>query len=155
MKVHLLQVPPEGVHLVGKEKTEILELNEPQHVHPLDHVAYDLQVGISGTSLFATGRLWVDVELECVSCLRKFVYPLVVPDFAAQVDLTGPEVIDLTPLVREDILLVLPAHPRCDWDGTTVCPGPRAQGRTADAEPTQVPSAWDALDDLDLKPKVN
>ena len=89
-----------------------------------------------------------------MSCLRKFVYPLVVTDFAVQVDLTGREVIDLTPFVREDTLLVLPAHPRCDWDGTTVCPGPRVQRRIVD-EPTQVPSAWDALDDLDLKRKIN
>ena len=154
MKVHLLQVPPEGVHLVGKEEREILDLNEP-HVRPRNQVAYDLKVGASGTSLFAVGRLWVDVELECVSCLRKFVYPLVVPDLAAQVALTGPEVIDLTPLIREDILLVLPAHPRCDWDGTTACPGPRVQGQAADKEPTKVPSAWDALDDLDLKRKIN
>ena len=153
MKVHLLQVPPEGLHLVGKEETEILDLGDP-NVRPLDHVAYDLQVGTSGSAVFAVGHLSVDVELECVSCLRKFVYPLMVPDFAAQLESTGPEVSDLTPFIRADILLVLPAHPRCDWDGVTVCPGLRAQRKMVD-EPTRVPSAWDALDDLDLKGEMN
>ena len=136
------------------EETEILDLNDA-NVRPLDHVAYDVQVGISGSALFTVGRLSVDVELECVNCLRKFAYPLRVPDFAAQVDLTGSEVIDLTPLVREDILLVLPAHPRCDWDGKTVCPGLRVHRQVVEEPTQQVPSAWDALDDLDLKRKIN
>ncbi len=153
MKVHLLQVPPEGLHLTGKEETEILELNDPS-VRPLDHVSYDVHVGVSGSSLFATGRLGVDVEVECVSCLRPFVLPLVVPDFAAQVDLTGPEVVDLTPNVREDILLVLPAHPRCDWDGETVCPGPRVPQAEV-TEGTPAAGAWEALNGLDLKRKTS
>ncbi len=35
----------------------------------------------------------------------------------AQIDRTGPELVDLTPAIREDILLALPPYPRCDWDG--------------------------------------
>ena len=30
MKVHLKQIPAEGIHLEGKEKTDILELEENQ-----------------------------------------------------------------------------------------------------------------------------
>ncbi|HEY0789823.1 MAG TPA: hypothetical protein VGD78_02055 [Chthoniobacterales bacterium] len=153
MKVHLLQIPPTGLHLVGYEEPGMLDLDDPS-IRPLDNVAYDVEVGVSGSSLFATGRLSVTLEMECVSCLRRFRHDLVVPDFAAQIDVTGPEVVDLTPYVREDILLVLPAHPRCDWDGKTICPGPRTDGLRTE-EPAQVPSAWDALADLDLKRKKN
>ena len=34
MKVHLKQIPAEGIHLEGKEKTDILELEENQ-IRPL------------------------------------------------------------------------------------------------------------------------
>ena len=121
MKVHLKQIPAEGTHLKGKEKTDILELEDDQ-VRPLGTVEYSVDIGISGTSLFVTGSLAVDVELECVSCLKRFVYPVRVENFSAQVELTGPELVDLTPWIREDILLALPVHPHCDWDRkTSVC----------------------------------
>ena len=32
------------------------------------------------------------------------------------------ESVDLTPDMREDIHLALPAHPRCDADGSKICP---------------------------------
>ena len=36
-------------------------------------------------------------------------------------ELRGPETVDLTPSMREEILLNLPAHPHCDRDGDRVC----------------------------------
>ncbi len=56
MKVHLKQIPAEGIHLEGKEKTDILELEENQ-IRPLGPVEYALDIGISGSSLFMTGKL--------------------------------------------------------------------------------------------------
>jgi uncharacterized metal-binding protein YceD (DUF177 family) len=151
MKIHLNQIPTGGLHLEGQEQTDILQLEDP-NIRPIEPVSYSLDVGISGTGLFATGRLWTDVEMECVSCLKRFVYPLEVNNFAAQVELTGPEVVDLTPAMREDILLVLPAHPRCDWDRKTVCLRPRITPKTVD-NTTKAPNAWDVLDELRLKRK--
>lgn len=151
MKIHINQIPTGGLHLEGQEQTDILQLEDP-NIRPIETVNYSLDVGVSGNGLFATGRLWADVEMECVSCLKRFVYPLLVNNFAAQVVLTGPEVVDLTPAMREDILLVLPAHPRCDWDRKTVCLGLRITPKTVDST-TRVPNAWDVLDDLHLKRK--
>ena len=54
-------------------------------------------------------------------CLEPFPFEIAVRDFAAHLPLTGPEEIDLTPFLREDILLNLPAYPRCDRDGGRVC----------------------------------
>jgi uncharacterized metal-binding protein YceD (DUF177 family) len=151
MKIHLNQIPTGGLHLEGQEQTDILQLEDP-NIRPIEPVSYSLDVGISGTGLFATGRLWTDVEMECVSCLKRFVYPLEVNNFAAQVEFAGPEVVDLTPAMREDILLVLPAHPRCDWDRKTVCLRPRITPETVD-NTTKAPNAWDVLDELRLKRK--
>jgi uncharacterized metal-binding protein YceD (DUF177 family) len=151
MKVHHKQIPADGLHLEGKETKDILDLVD-EGIRPAGPVEYSLDVGLSESGLFATGQIAMDVELECVSCLKKFVYPLRVDDFAVQVESKGPVQVDLTPWVREDILLVLPAHPHCDWDGKTVCKGPKLKRMPAD-EPPPALRAWDALEGLKSKLK--
>jgi uncharacterized metal-binding protein YceD (DUF177 family) len=148
MKVHLKQIPAEGIHLEGKEETDILELEE-NRIRPSGPVEYSLDIGVSDSGLFATGKIGLDVGLECVSCLKRFVFPIRVENFAVQIELTGPELVDLTPWIREDILLALPVHPHCDWDRKTKCVGPRLKNLSV-ADDTKAPNAWDALDLLNL-----
>jgi uncharacterized protein len=146
MKVHIKQIPAEGLHLEGEDPASILELNDP-FVRPRGGVRWSLDFGLSDGGLFATGKLAVDLDVECVSCLRKFTYPLRVEDFATQIELTGPETVDLTDQTREDILLALPPYPHCDWNGQNVCKG--AARRSA-----EVPGeshTWDELDKLKFK----
>ena len=148
MKVHLKQIPAEGIHLEGKEETDILELGESQ-LRPLGPVEYSLDIGISESGLFVTGEIGVDVSLECVSCLKRFIFPVRVHDFAAQIELSGPELVDLTSWIREDILLALPVYPHCDWDRKSQCVGPRLKYLNA-VEVPKASKAWDALDHLNL-----
>ncbi len=147
--VHLRQVPPEGQHLEGEEDAAFLDLADIG-ARPAGVVHYDLEVGLSGGGLFATGRVTAPVELQCVACLRHFPFEAVVEPFAAQVEIDGREMIDLTPSVREELLLALPNHPRCDWNNGSPCPyqGPESSG-LGSQETTE--SAWDQLDKL--KPK--
>lgn len=149
MKVHIKQIPAEGKHLEGEEPSQILDLDDP-HIRPVGPVRYALDVGLSGGGLFATGRLAVDLELQCVNCLEPFRQRLVVDPFACQVELTGAETVDLTEPIREDILLALPPHPRCDWNGEQTCKG--AFHLSAEAEEIAPSSeVWGALDQLKLK----
>jgi len=64
-------------------------------------------------------------------------------------ELHGPETVDLSPFLREDLLLNLPAHPRCDRDGGCVCKASRtvtqARARTDERKPD-----WSALDKLKI-----
>jgi len=152
MKVHINQIPVEGLHVEGTEPSKILDLKDPD-IQPVSDVQYSLEVGLSDGGLFATGTVGVDLELQCVSCLERFRYPLRVTDFACQVELTGSETVDLTEPVREDILLALPPHPHCDWNGERVCQGvfPRAKTESAEQPPAGNQEAWGALDQLKLK----
>lgn len=150
MKIHLSQIPQEGAHFEGEDPASILDLAGTDIV-PLTPVRYALDVGQSGGGVFATGQLAVDLDLTCVSCLEHFTLPLHVDNFACQVEFTGPEEIDLTDEVKEDILLALPAHPRCDWSGSKKCPGVQ---RPAPAEPEGGETrtdVWGALDQLKLQ----
>jgi uncharacterized metal-binding protein YceD (DUF177 family) len=146
MKVHLRQIPTEGLHLEGEESAEILEpgTTEFRAVSP---IRYALDIGLSEGGLFATGTLAVDMEFECVTCLRKFVRTITVDDFALQLELTGAETVDLTEPVREDILLALPPHPHCDWDATRECEGVKPVA----SEPLPEQNVWEELDKLKIR----
>ena len=149
MKVHINQIPEEGLHLEGEDPSSILELNDPL-VKPRSGVRYALDIGLSDGGLFATGKLAVDLNVECVACTKKFTYPLRINDFAMQKELHGPEIVDLTDQMREDILLALPPYPRCDWNGQSVCKGAAREI----IETTESPSeshTWDELDKLKFK----
>ena len=152
MKVHLRQIPDEGLHLEGEEDCPIPELAKEEIVCA-GALRYSLDVGISEGSLWANGSLALPVEVHCVACLDPFIHIVDVPEFAMLTELGGPEVVDLTPFIREDILLNLPAYPRCDRTGERVCPAPHThQDGRGDAEgnaPTRKPD-WSALDKLDL-----
>ena len=149
MKVHVLQIPEEGRHYEGEEPGEVLELNSDR-ARALGPIQYSLDVGLSDGGLFATGSLSVEIECHCVRCLEKFQRLLDVDDFACQIELEGREMVDLTEHLREDILLTLPAHPHCDWDGEKVC---KAQFRDAPSEAEPLDDhrdVWKGLDQLKL-----
>jgi uncharacterized metal-binding protein YceD (DUF177 family) len=151
MKVHISQIPPEGKHYEGEDPNTLFELNE-EKVKPVGPVTYSLDVGLSEDGLFATGDVGAEFDLECVRCLETFRYPARVPNFACHVELTGAEEVDLTDLVREDILLVLPPHPHCDWNGERECPGATTPAALSDAtDELPGPDVWGVLDQL--KPK--
>ena len=93
------------------------------------------------------------MELNCVCCLEKFVYEIKVPAFALRIELHGPETVDLTPFMREDLLLNLPAHPRCDRDGGRICKAAKTMVgvMTQSAIPPEKREHdWEALDKLKL-----
>ncbi len=150
MKIHLRQIPAEGLHLEGEEDCPIAQL-EPNEVRCTGPLRYVLDAGISEGALWVNGELIQPVELHCVRCLEAFPFEITVKDFTVHTDLTGPEVVDLTPFMREDILLNLPAYPHCDREGGRVCPVPETSTQAADKAVLEArPPDWSALDKLDL-----
>ena len=156
MKIHLRQIPDDGLHIEGEESADFLALPAEDHVRPLGPMHYSLDLGMSSDGVWATGELSLEVELQCVRCMEPFAYPLNIPDVALQLERPAQETVDLTPELREDIILALPAYPHCDWSGERVCPGRQvAQGEAAapaespdgDSRP---PSAWETLDQLKM-----
>jgi uncharacterized metal-binding protein YceD (DUF177 family) len=147
VKVHLKQIPPEGLHLEGEEECPISDV-QAEDMRCVGPMSYNIDIGVAEGALWATGSLKQSVELRCVVCLEKFVHQIRVPAFAMRTELHGPETIDLTPFMREDLLLNLPPHPRCDRDGDIACK--RAQPQTEPVE-TKQKSDWSALDKLNIK----
>ena len=132
-----------------------LELHD-ELVHPTERLEYDLAVEQIEGAVLVQGRLSLNIEYECVRCLKKFTEPLTLENWACHLPLTGEDatpvvndLVNLTPHIREDILLALPQHPLCEPEcvglklpATVKEPG-RTSGETA--------SAWDALNKLKLE----
>jgi hypothetical protein len=89
MKVHLKQIPPEGLHLEGEEDCLIPEL-ESDGIRCVGPMQYQIDIGVAEGSLWANGSLKQPVELTCVGCLEKFVHEIKVPAFAVHTELDGP-----------------------------------------------------------------
>ncbi|HWN64266.1 MAG TPA: hypothetical protein VNN24_01130 [Candidatus Binatus sp.] len=147
MKAHLKQIPAAGLHLEGEEECPISE-SDAEGIRCAGPLHYNVDIGISSGALWANGSLSQPVELRCVSCLEKFVHEIEVPAFAVHTELRGPETVDLTPFIREDLLLNLPAHPHCDRDGGRICKAKYIEMPEQDAKRE---SDWSALDKLKLK----
>jgi uncharacterized metal-binding protein YceD (DUF177 family) len=147
VKVHLKQIPTEGLHLEGDEECPILEL-ETDEIRCAGPLHYSIDLGATSGALWASGSLSQAIELRCVACLEKFVHEIQVPAFAMHTELHGPETVDLTPFMREDLLLNLPAHPHCDRDAGRVCKPKQIE---AAAQDSGQKSDWSALDQLKLK----
>ena len=153
MKIHLKQIPAQGLHLEGEENCPIQEL-EAGELRCAGPLRYQLEVGLSEGALWANGLLEQPVELQCVACLENFRYSIKVPAFALHLELHGPEAVDLAPLMREDLLLNLPAHPHCDRDGQRQCSGAMAGHETAAEKQEQEARRehdWEALDRLKIE----
>jgi uncharacterized metal-binding protein YceD (DUF177 family) len=147
MKVHLKQIPSEGLPLEGEEDCPLLGLEDAE-IQCAGPLRYKIEIGVSNGTLWANGSLAQPVELRCVACLEKFLHEITVPAFALHTELHGPETVDLTPFLREDILLNLPAHPHCDRDGGRICKA--APSKLAEQN-DKGKSDWSALDKLRLK----
>ncbi len=150
MKLHLRQIPADGLHLEGEEDCPIPQL-DPKEVRCAGPLRYALELGISDGALWANGEITQPVELHCVRCLEAFPFDITVRDFAVHTELSGPEVVDITPFMREDILLALPAYPHCDREGGRVCPMPEVHMKNDQPDVLEArPPDWSALDKLEL-----
>jgi len=96
-------------------RDEIIQVNRP--------LSYEIQVQKMEDGLLVQGQLRLTLDCECVRCLKSFRFDLNINEWAAHVPLQGDDAVkvindcvDLTPLVREDILLEFPQHPLCDPD---------------------------------------
>src|SRR5678815_2322170 len=91
----------------------MIQVSEPLH--------YDLTVEKLQDALLLEGDLKIRLQCQCVRCLTPFEHVLELKDWTIHVPLEGEEAtlpindcVDLTPFVREDILLAFPQHPLCD-----------------------------------------
>jgi uncharacterized protein len=130
-------------------RDELIRAEKPLH--------YDLGLGNLHDAVLVQGRLRMVLSCECARCLQPFECELVLNEWALHLPLSGEDKvsmendsIDLTPFVREDMLLEFPQHPLCKPN----CAGLKKKSGVHKSddkrEREQKPSAWTELDKLKL-----
>ena len=151
LAAHSLQLQGElpAAELDIETRDEMIGLTEP--------VEYDLEVEQLEGGLLLQGELHLRLQCQCVRCLKPFVHRLVLKPWICHVPLRDEDAapvvndrVDLTPFVREDILLAFPQHPLCEPDCRGLPIGEPGHPRnSAAAGPTETSSpAWAELNKL-------
>lgn len=156
--INIRHLEKDAVRLQGQLPAAELDMEEVDElIHLTQPLNYDIEVQKLDNGILAQGSLELILDCECVRCLKPFQYRLELPDWACHLALEGEEqvpvvndCVDLTPHVREDILLEFPQHPLCK----TECNGlpKKAVGKKKNTGGTgqtkEVSSAWAELNKL-------
>jgi uncharacterized protein len=159
LKVNLRHLESHELRLEGRLAVSELDIDTMDEVIRLDQpLDYALEVQKLEAGLLVQGRLHLMLACQCVRCLRPFRLPLELNGWTCHLPLQGEDrvrvlndCVDLTPYVREDILLEIPQHPLCDpqcrglpktWMGTPASAGSPGPGGVGGS------SAWAELNKL-------
>jgi len=149
-----------SLNLHGELSIAELELEElDEQIRLSKSVEYDLQAQLIDRNILLKGHLSVNLNCACVRCLEPFDRTLVLADWTCLLSLDGEErvrltgdFVDLTPYIREDILLSLPQHPLCEPEcsGLKFVPRDSAKQGNNESQTEPLSSAWAELKRLKL-----
>jgi len=158
--VNLRHLEAHNVRLEGELPAEEMDIDTRDEViqitQPLEH---DLEVQKLENSILVQGHLRLNLECQCVRCLKPFQYHLELDGWTCHLPLQGEDrvavvndCVDLTPYVREDILLEFPRHPLCNLECRGLPKTSVGKSKNASsADKTEAgPSAWAELNKLNL-----
>jgi uncharacterized protein len=119
--INLSQLERHNVELSGLLPARELDLEGVDELIKVEQpLKYRLEAQKLDKNILVQGSLSLTLNCECARCLKPFAYPLEFEDWSCLLPLEGEEKapvandsVDLTPCVREDILLGFPQHPLC------------------------------------------
>ena len=148
------------VRLQGKLSVEELDIDtRDEAIRVAQPLEYDLAVQKLDKGLLLQGWLRLPLDCVCVRCLRLFQHCVELDGWVCHLALQGEDpvavvndCVDLTPYIRDDILLEFPRHPQCE-PGCCGLPkistdGSKSAGETGKTEKGL--SAWAELNKLKL-----
>jgi uncharacterized protein len=153
--VNLRHLEAHEMHVQGELSAAELDFGlRDEMIRVEQPLRYDFIVEKMHDALLVTGSLQLILDCRCVRCLKSFEQRLVLEDWACHLPLAGGEkvpvnndCVDLTPFVREDILLEFPQHPLCKPD----CGGlKKGKAHKTGGKDVAMSSAWAELDKLKL-----
>ncbi len=142
MIIEPARIPPEGKRLAGEDAPSILDIEENEDLRIRGPVGYDLFANVVAGELIVKGKVAVDVQFRCSRCLDQFPLTVLDPGFEFVRELDDMnESVDLTPDMREAILVSFPAYPVCRPDCKGVCPrcGANLNRERCDCKPLELP----------------
>ncbi|MGI8966897.1 MAG: YceD family protein [Limisphaerales bacterium] len=125
--INLHQLEGKNIPLEGELSPAELDLEDVDELIQLKSSAlYNLEAQKFEQNILAQGEINFTLQCHCVRCLKSFEQKVNFENWVCHIPLEGEEraeviseSIDLTPYLREDILLSFPQYPLCEKD----CPG--------------------------------
>ena len=122
LTLNIRHLEEKDLRVKGKLPATELELDHADElVRARLPLYYDLTAHQAGRDILVRGRLEMGLDCECARCLKPFRYRLKIGEWLLHLPADGPEkpvlkddLMDLTPYLREAILLEFPQHPLCD-----------------------------------------
>lgn len=156
---NLRHLEEKDLHLHGELPVAELELEGVDElIHVQQPLRYDLQIQALDEGVLVQGRASLPLQCECARCLKPYPYLLELNPWTCHLPLTGEEAVpinndsvDLTPLLREDILLTFPRHPLCEIECGGLTKPPSGKVKTPGRMSAETASPWAELNKLKLK----
>ncbi len=151
MRLKLATLNPDGADFKGVLPPGVLEIEPDDPLFAeIEGIRYALHVQLLTDALLARGTVALALQAFCVRCREPFELDVCDEAFFADIPLTdAPDEVDLTPAMREAILLALPSHPVCRESCRglcTVCGADRNRVDCGCVSPND--QRWSVLDGL-------
>ena len=156
LNINIRHLDDQEIHLKGELPVAELAFDvRDELIRAEKPLRYDLTMEKLHDAILVRGSLRLILDCECGRCLQPFEHEVVLGDWALHLPLEGEDKvlvendsIDLTPFVREDMLLEFPQHPLCKPD----CAGLKNKTvRKPKALEKKGLDVWSKLDKLKLK----
>jgi uncharacterized metal-binding protein YceD (DUF177 family) len=153
----------ENRNLILRGELPLAELDfeaRDEMIRATQSLHYDLEIELLDASLLVQGLLQLALNCQCVRCLKDFEFDLELDPWTLHLPLEPLEdeeavsikndCVDLTPLVREDILLGFPQHPLCRPDCGGLKKASVDKARKTVGKDESKPAVWAELNKLKL-----
>ena len=153
MIIDVPKIREEGEWLEGDEPSAILELEGDKSIRLLGPIHYRFFAQPVSGKMVVKGDFALPVEIECGRCTEFYSTTLADSSFLRAYEISGGvETVDVTPDIREDVLLQLPTFPVCSPACKGLCPqcGQNWNQGPCTCRPPEG-NLWGALDGLKLK----
>lgn len=153
MKIMVARIPEEGTTLDGNDPGVLMDIDGDPFVRVEGDVRYSLYAQRVSGELIVRGTLSVDLGLQCARCAEFFSTTATDSDFLRAYPASKEvDSVDVTPDMREDILLHVPAFPVCSETCKGLCAqcGADLNKGSCKCKTQDQPNPWSALDNLNL-----
>ena len=152
--VNMRRLGDEGEWFEGELHPSALDVEEDGLLRIIGPLRYRVHVMVAGEEVLARGRVSQLLECVCGRCAAAFELDVEEPEFIAAFPRDDAlDFLDLTPELREAILLALPSYPVCKEECLGLCVrcGANLNTTPCSCPPGARDHQWAALDQLALR----
>ena len=123
MKIDSAQISEKETTFEGEQPKEILDAGDlsARLEEPISHIPY--MPHVASRELLVQGILGVHLSLQCSRCIKMFSTSVHDLSFLRVYELmSDSQIVDITPDIREEVILNIPLFPICKSDCKGLCP---------------------------------